>query len=94
MNRKTRLIALALATAVLLFAFTAVAFVFHGHSDCDDDCPICAAISFCRNVLNAVCVLSAAIPMLLLKSAIPSPTGRTNRAVSPTPVILKVKMTD
>lgn len=94
MNRKTRLIALALAAAVLLFAFTAMAFVFHGHSDCDDDCPICAAISFCRNVLNAVCAVFAVFSVSLFFAAVTCKTAKINRTVSPTPVILKVKMTD
>ena len=94
MNRKTRFTALILAVLVLLFAFTAMAFVFHEHSDCADDCPICAAIAFCRNILKAVCVVFAVFSVSLFFAAVTCKTAKINRAAMPTPVLLKVKMTD
>ena len=95
MNRKTRLTALFLAAIMLLFAFTALSLIFHKNShNCTDDCPVCAAISFCRDTLRTVCTLYLIFAAILCLAALSVLSASKQRTVLATPVLLKVKMTN
>lgn len=96
MPKKLRFTALALAVIMLLFAFAAVLLLFHEHShNCTgEDCPVCAVISVCRDILKTILLGASVFSVLSSFSVFLRAIGRINRAIFITPVSLKVKMTN
>lgn len=96
MPKKLRLTALILAVIIVLSAFAAVALISHEHSGActGEGCPVCAAISVCRNILKVL------LPGFLMLFAFVLFTGllvvraNINGGFLLTPVSLKVKMSN
>ena len=96
MPKKLHFTALILAVIIALSAFAAIALISHGHSGActGEDCPVCAAISVCRNILKTL------LPGILMLFADLFFTGLLtlradiNGALPLTPVLLKVKMSN
>ena len=100
MPKKKRLAAAVLACLFLAAILLSAAFVAvrteHHHCCCGGECVICAALSRCENLLRGLGILVLAAVLLLAagRAGLFSPEGWALLRERPTPVMLRVKLTD
>ncbi|MBQ9248772.1 MAG: hypothetical protein IJ179_00220 [Oscillospiraceae bacterium] len=94
LNRSARWLAAVLALVLL---FSALFIALEAHHDCQGDgCAICACISICQDLLQHLSVVALVLGLALLLNRAVRPLVFAVRAAAayPTPITLKVKLSD
>ena len=99
MADRKRLGAWLLCAGFILVLLVSSAFLIHeaDHDCCGEDCPVCRTMAVISSLVRVFCVIAAAWLLSALSGACASvrnTSDSADRAVSATPVRLKIRMND